>query len=303
MIAAAVLLAATVGAQPPARESRAPQTDQTIDVAQGARLVIDNFAGEVVVRTWDRNALRVQARHRERAKVNITPSPTLVRIRSASGDAGSVDYEITAPAWMAMRIGGTYNFITVEGTQSEVVAETTRGDIVIKGGTGTITAKSIQGQVVVEGARGRILASSVNEGIRISDASGDITAETTNGDVRLTNVKSANVDVATINGDIVYDGPPADRGRYRFTTHNGSIIAYVPDTSSITFVVRTYNGSFQSAIPLSGPPRDEVRQGRRLSYTLGSGSAEMEMESFGGSIRVRRPGTAPAGGTKAKDKR
>lgn len=303
MIAAAVLVAATLAAQPPARESRAPQTDQTVDVTQGARLVIDNFAGEVVVRTWERNAVRVQARHRERAKVSITPSATQVRIRSASEDAGSVDFEITAPAWMAMRVGGTYNFITVEGAQSEVVAETTRGDVMIKGGTGTITARSIQGRVIVEGARGRITATSVNEGIRISDVSGDITAETTNGDVRLTGVKSANVDVATINGDIVYDGPPAERGRYRFTTHNGSIIAYVPDTSNVTFVVRTYNGSFGSAIPLTGPPREEVRQGRRLTYTLGSGSAEMEMESFGGSIRVRRPGTAPAPGARGKDKR
>jgi DUF4097 and DUF4098 domain-containing protein YvlB len=301
--AAVALIAATLAAQPPAREMRAPQTDQTIDVTKGARLVVDNFAGEVVIRTWDRNSLRVQARHRERAKVNITPSPSTVTVRSTSGAVGSVDYEITAPAWMAMRIGGTYNFITVEGAQSEVFAETTRGDITIKGGTGTITAKSIQGQVVVDGARGRITASSVNEGIRISDASGDITAETNNGDIRLTNVKSASVEITTINGDIVYDGPPAERGRYRFATHNGNIVAYLPDTASVTFIVRTYNGSFQAAMPVNGPPRDEVRQGRRLTYTLGSGSAEMEMESFGGSIRIRRPGTAPTAGTKAKDKR
>lgn len=301
--AAAALLAATLAVQPPAREARAPETDQTIDVAKGARLVVENFAGEVVVRTWDRNALRVQARHRDRTKVEITPTASLVTVRSSSRGAGSVDYEITAPVWMAMRIAGTYNFITVEGAQSEVVAETTRGDVMIKGGTGTITAKSIQGQVVVEGARGRITAGSVNEGIRISDASGDITAETTNGDIRLTNVKSTSVEITTINGDVVYDGPPAERGRYRFATHNGNIVAYVPDTSNVTFVVRTYNGSFQSAIPLNGPPREDVRQGRRLTYTLGNGSAEMEMESFGGSIRVRRPGTAPGAGTKPQDKR
>ena len=303
-ISAAVLLIATLSAQAAApRETRPPQTDQTIDVAKGARLVVDNFAGEVVVRTWDRNALRVQARHRDRAKVDITPTASLVTVRSTSSNAGSVDYEITAPAWMPMRIGGNYTFITVEGAQAEVVAETTRGDVVIKGGTGTITAKSIQGQVVVEGARGRITANSVNEGIRIADATGDIRAETTNGDIRLANVKSPNVEVETINGDVVYDGPPADRGRYRFATHNGNIVAYVPESSNVTFVVRTYNGSFQSAIPLSGPPREEQRRGRRLTYTLGNGSAEMEMESFGGSIRVRRPGSTPATTPSAKDRR
>ena len=293
MIAAALLIAASLVAQGPARETRAPQTDETITVAKGTRLVVDNFAGEVIVRTWDRDAIRVLARHRAQAKVNISPTASVVTIRSNSGSVGSVDYEITAPAWMPMRISGTYNFVTVEGAQSEVIAETTRGDVVIKGGTGTITAKSIQGEVIVEGARGRVTASSVNEGIRISDTSGDITAETTNGDIRMTNVKSANVEIATINGDIVYDGAPADRGRYRFATHNGNIILYVPETANVAFTVRTYNGSFQSAIPVKGPPRSEVRQGRRTTYTLGTGSAEMEMESFGGSIRVRRPGTAP----------
>jgi DUF4097 and DUF4098 domain-containing protein YvlB len=301
MIAAAFFIAATIVAQAPARETRAPQTDETVSVAKGTRLVVDNFAGEVIVRTWDRDAIRVQARHRAQAKVTINPTASVVTIRSNSGSVGSVDYEITAPAWMPMRISGTYNFVTVEGAQGEVIAETTRGDVVIKGGT-TITAKSIQGEVIVEGARGRVTASSVNEGVRIADTSGDITAETTNGDIRMTNVKSANVEIATINGNIVYDGAPAERGRYRFATHNGNIVVYVPETASVAFTVRTYNGSFQSAIPLNGPPRSEVRQGRRHTYTLGTGSAEMEMESFGGSIRVRRPGTAPTSTPKEKEK-
>ena len=301
MIAAAALIVATFVAQAPAREARPPQTDQTINVTKGTRLVVDNFAGEVIVRTWDRDALRVQARHRESAKVSIDPAASVVTVRSRSGGVGSVDYEITAPSWMPMRISGTYNFVTVEGAQSEVFAETTRGDVIIKGGTGTISAKSIQGAVVVEGARGRVTANSVNEGIRISDTAGDITAETTNGDIRMTNVKSTNVEVTTVNGDIVYDGAPAERGRYRFATHNGNVVLYVPESANVAFTVRTYNGSFQSAINLSGPPRSEVRQGRRTTYTLGTGSAEMEIESFGGSIRVRRPGTAPSATTKDKD--
>jgi hypothetical protein len=35
-----------------------------------------------------------------------------------------------------------------------------------------------------------------------------------------------------------------------------------------------------------------VRRGRRVSFTLGAGSADVELESFGGEISVRRPGTA-----------
>jgi DUF4097 and DUF4098 domain-containing protein YvlB len=293
MIAATTLLMALV-IQGPARDTRPPQTDETISVTKGARLVVENFAGEVVVKTWDRDSLRVQARHGGRAKVDIRQTPTIVTVRSESGGIGSVDYDISAPAWMTVRVTGSFNFITVEGTQGEVHAETTRGDVVIKGGTGTVTAKSIQGQVIVEGARGKVTAVSVNESIRIADSSGDIMAETNNGHITLTGIKSADVEVATINGNIVFEGPPADRGRYRFTTHNGNITVAVPEAANVTFIVRTYNGSFSSTLNLAGPPRSEVRQGRRNTYTLGTGSAEMEMETFGGFIRVRRPGEVPS---------
>lgn len=274
--------------------SRPPQTDQTIDAVKGTRLRVENFAGEVIVRTWNRDAVRVQARHGSRVKVDVRNTPTGLTVRTPSSRRGSVDYEITVPPWMPISISGTYNFVTVEGAQSEVSAETTKGDVVIKGGTGSVTAKSIQGQVIVEGARGRITASSVNDGIRISDASGDITAETTNGNIRLSQITSNSVEVSTVNGDIAFEGPPAERGRYRFTTHNGNITATMPETASVTFFVRTYQGNFGSALKLAGPPRAEVRQGRRQTYTLGSGSAEMEMETFGGDIRIRAAGAAPA---------
>ena len=288
---------------PQAREVRPPETDQTVSVTRGARLTIDNFAGEVIVKTWDRDQLRVQARHPSRTKVNIKSGPTTVSVRShTSGAPGSVDYEITAPAWMPVTIDGTFNFIIVEGAQSEVSANTTRGDVIIRGGSGTVVAKSIEGEVTVEGARGRVTASSVNQGIRITGVTGDITADTNNGSIILTKITSSNVELTTINGQVVYEGTVADRGRYRFTTHNGNITATLPETSNVTFAVRSYSGSFSSQHQVKGPPAEEMQKGRRLIYTLGNGSAEMEMETFGGTIRVRRPGTTTKEQEKDKGK-
>ena len=273
--------------------SRPPDSDQTVSVSRGARLTVDNFAGEVIVKTWERDQLRVQARHQSRTKIYVRPGPATVSVRSqSSGAPASVDYEITAPAWMAMKIEGTFNFITVEGAQAEVSVSTVRGDVIIRGGAGTITAKSIEGEVIIEGARGRVTAGSVNQGIRITGVSGDISADTNNGSIILTGITSSNVELTTVNGQVVYEGAVADRGRYRFTTHNGHITATIPESSNVTFSVRSYSGSFSSQHDVKGPPAEEVRRGRRTNYVLGNGSAEMEMESFGGHIRVRRPGTA-----------
>jgi DUF4097 and DUF4098 domain-containing protein YvlB len=292
-VATAALVVALTAQQAQVQERgvRAPQTDQTVPVTRGMRLGVNNFAGEVVVHSWDKDLLRVQARHSMHTRVGIKTAPGGISI-DASGPAGSVDYDITAPSWMPIKIEGTYNFVTVDGVQSEVSAETVRGDIVVKGGTGFVTAKSVEGEVIVEGARGRVTANSVNEGIKITGASGEISAETINGSITLSRVESTSVDVSTVNGDISYEGTASDSGKYRFTTHNGDISVTLPETANVTFSVRIYNGDFSSSLPVKGPGAGEARKGKRLIYTLGTGAAEMELESFGGEIRLRRAGAA-----------
>ena len=230
--------------------------------------------------------------------MQTTGNAVQLRSKGSEGPGAGIDYEITAPAWMPVKVSGQFLYVGIEGAQNEVSAETVRGDIVVKGGSGFVTAKSIEGEVIVEDARGRINVSSVNEGIRITGSGGEITAETTNGDITLTKIDAKSVETATVNGDIRYEGSVVDGGRYRFTTHNGDVTMVVPENSNVTFSVRTYNGDFHTNLPLK--TLGEVRRGRRLTYTLGGGSAEVELESFGGTIRVRRPGTTPP--VKGKDK-
>ncbi len=293
LTATVALLGALAAAQPvgQSRDTRTPQTDQTVPVTRGTRLLVDNFAGEVVIRTWDKDAVHVVARHFPRAQVSIKTGESTLSVISSRRTAGSVDFEIAVPAWMAVKVDGEFNFVDVQGTQADVSVSTVRGDIVIHGGSGFISARSVQGAVSIEGARGKISASSVNERVSITASGGEIVADTTNGDVSFDRVDTTSVDATTINGNITFDGVPAPRGQYRLSTHNGNIIVAVPETSNVTFNVRTYKGDFTSALPTTGPAAGRVRGGRRVSFTLGSGSAEMELESFGGEIQLRRPGT------------
>ena len=295
--AALVYMLAAPVASGEQRQARTPDTDQTVPVSRGARLALDNLAGDVVIHTWDRDSLRVQARHGARTKIVIRPGTSSVTVtaESSSGPSGAVDYDITAPTWMAMKIEGQFNDVTIDGAQSEVSVDTVRGDILIKGGTGVITGKTIQGAVTVEGARGKVNVSSVNQGIKVTGSSGEIVAETTNGSITLSEIASSSVDVATVNGDVAFDGTLVDSGRYSFATHNGDIVLTVPETSNATFNVRTYNGELTTSLPFKGPEPTEARRGKRMSYTLGNGSADVDVESFGGEITLRRAGAPRTG--------
>jgi DUF4097 and DUF4098 domain-containing protein YvlB len=250
------------------------------------QLVINSFAGEVIVRGWARDEVRVLARHLSRVKVDVRAGENAIRITSGSSSGTpSVDYEISAPVWMPVRVNGQFNYVEVDGIQADVSAETVRGDIQVKGASGIISLKSIEGVVRVEDSKGRITVSSVNEAIAVIRSTGDVTAETINGEIEMTDLKASNAEATTVNGDVHYTGTVSDNGLYRFTTHNGDILMGVPDRLNATVSVRTYQGEFRTSLAVDA---GEVRRGRRQTFTVGSGGAQIELESFGGEIRLRR---------------
>ena len=256
----------------------------------------------MTVRGWDKDAVRVQARHAPATRVLIrnTRSTLSVQSESSAGPSGGVEYEINVPRWMPVAVEVTNDNITIEGTESDVAVETVRGHVSIKGGSGTVRAESVEGRVVVEGAKGRITVSSVNDLIRIDDVVGEVSADTTNGAITLARVQSSTVDASTVNGSVTYQGTVADDGHYRLATHNGDIVVSIPGAANVTFDVRTYNGRFSSDLAVKGSP--PARRGGHGLYTLGTGAAQMELESFGGSISVRDT-AAPQRPGKLKDKR
>ena len=54
--------------------------------------------------------------------------------------------------------------------------------------------------------------------------------------------------------------------------------------------VSTFNGDFESAFPVT---LRETRKGKRFSFTIGSGSAQVTLESFQGTVQLVRPGSRP----------
>src|SRR4051812_8855606 len=265
-------------------------TDQTVNVSKGTKLDVNNFAGDVIVKVWDKDAVRVEVMHSDRESVDIKQGEQTLSVRSRSvrgGPPRSLDYTISIPKWMAVAVSGTYADVTLQDVGADVTVETTRGDITVSGGSGFISLKSVQGEISLEKAKGRIEVRAVNEGIRLADINGDLSAESTNGSIILDRIDSANVDLYSVNGNISYDGPIKDKGLYRLTTHNGLIAVGLPEKVNVVLRVRTYNASFRSTFPVK---TDDENQRKRFTATLGNGSAHMELESFGGTIALRRPG-------------
>jgi DUF4097 and DUF4098 domain-containing protein YvlB len=275
----------------PGGPETSPRTDQTVDVAKGTRLVVSNNAGEVTVRSWDRDQVRVLATHNPRITVDIATADNTLRVRSRAerGPANLVDYQITVPRWMAVNLSGTYLESTIEGTTAEVTVESVHGNIRVVGGSGNVNLRSVEGIITIDKASGKLQATTINEGIRLTNISGDVTAETTNGDIFIENAQTTSLDVSTVNGDITFNGTMRDGGAYRLSTHGGDLRVGLGGAPNATIFVRTFQGDFNADFPIQLPDGQSAREGsKRFNFTLGSGSARVELQTFNGDIVVAR---------------
>ena len=266
------------------------QIDSTVPVERGQRLEVNAFAGEIAVTTWNRNAVRVEGEStgRTRLEISRTGSTLEVRTEGRHGSAGMADIKVTVPVWLPLDLSGVHTDIAITGTRAQVTAETVQGEISVEGGEGLVSLQSVEGQVSLRGAKGRIEVHSVNEDIAIAASSGDITAETVNGEITLQKVDATNLAASTVNGDIDYEGPIRSGGRYDLSSHNGDLTLAVGEGTSASVTVSTFNGEFASEFPVT---LTETRKGKRFSFTLGSGSAQVNLESFQGTIQLVRPGS------------
>jgi hypothetical protein len=275
----------------------APQQpfDTTFAVRSAGTLRLDNRQGSIAVDSWERDEVRVRARTAGNTRVRLDREGSIVELDASGrrGPAGTADWEITVPRRFDVEIDAFNSNIQVTGVEGDVQAETTNGSIVLTAIRGRINAESTQGRITIRDSRGELHAETVNQGIDVSGHDGEIHAETVNGGIQMDGIRSASVDAETVNGNVQYDGEIRDGGRYALSTHNGAIVLFVPTAANADVTVETFRGEIDSEFPIRIQGGTGSR--RHLEFTIGSGGARIELASFGGSVRLRRParGSSP----------
>jgi hypothetical protein len=270
-------------------------TDTTVAVGPGTRLQLRNLVGDIDVTTWTREAVRIRATHAPRERIRIERRGAVLAVgpRERPGPPTEVDFQLVVPRGMPVSLEAMSASAKVRDIAADLSIQTVAGEIAVLGGDGDVWLSTVQGAVSVAGTRGRLEVSSVDGEIRLLETAGRILAESVNGGVAMRRVVSDSVEVSTVNGDVCYDGTITGTGRYRFRTHNGDIAVGVPERTGATVTLATYRGEIDSDFPLRVGEKGEHN---RFKLRLGDGRAQLDLESFGGVIRLRRPGADGAAG-------
>jgi DUF4097 and DUF4098 domain-containing protein YvlB len=297
----------------PAGEDGRESTDTTLSVPARGRLELENLSGAILVSVWDRSAMRVRAEHGPRTRVEVDVRPATVTLRSIRRlripDPGNprrpriaeldipsrVDYRLTVPRGMSLRLSGVNSGISVEGVEGTVSAEAVNGPVTVRGGRGPVRANSINGGVEITGVHGSVEAESVNDGVVLRDVEGRVRVESVSGDVELEGIASDAVEGSTVSGDLRFSGSLLPAGSYRFESHSGDVTVVLPERPDVVVSMSTYSGNFESSFQgQSSTMTSRKGLGKEIELTLGEGRAELSLESFSGLIRLVRAGEAAA---------
>ena len=208
-----------------------------------------------------------------------------IEAKGRRGLSSVVDYQLTVPAWMALDIGGMNAEVSIDGTKAPVKVETLEGNISLRGGAETVTLTTVNGRIDVTGARGRVELHAVSEGVTVTDlVGGELVVESVSGDIDLRRIDAKSVDAQTISGEVIYEGRIVDAGSYSFLTHSGDVTLAIAETTNASISVVTGSGEVRSSFSLKA----ERASRRRSTYRMGTGSANVEVETFSGDVEMIR---------------
>ena len=266
-------------------------TDTTITLRSATALELNSFEGNITVIAGARGTLRVQADHDDDTEVEIDQRGGRISV-SASTRYGpaEVTWRLTVPPDLALELSAHSGDVTVTGVKARIEVSSVEGGVTVRGGVGQVALETVEGDVLLEDANGYMTLSSVDGDIAVRNSAGGLQVNTVDGEVLLDGVRSDNVQANTVDGDIHLVGEILASGRYHLTSHDGDVTVTAPSIDA-EVSISTFSGDFESDFPVT---LTRVSDRRRMSFTLGKGGARLELESFDGSVALRK-GTRVSG--------
>ena len=259
--------------------------DTTLAARAGTRLSVNNMSGEITVRAWDRQQVRIVAEY-DQARVQVDESAGHISIRTTHRRSESdVEFTITVPVGTAVELSGVSTDISLDGVCGEASVNTVSGDVDVRC-VGEATIQSVSGDVTVLDARAGLEVGSTSGDVVVRGARGDVAAHSVSADVDLSQVDGTNISAETVSGSVAWAGRILDTGRYRFETHSGDVTVRVAGNLNAQISVGTFSGDFETDFPIELAPGSKM--GREWEFRLGNGSARLRLRSFSGTIGLRR---------------
>ena len=263
----------------------ATPSDTVVSVQRGDLLRIENFSGELLIRSWDRSEVNVEFEGRRDSALEISRRAGRVELRPSlrKGRDRNHVYVVFVPAWLPVEIRGAELDVRAEGLGARLEVTTRDGDISVRNHSGEVVARALDGVIDVRRSTGTFEITSLDDDVSVFDIEGDLFIEANDGDIEMIGIDAGVVDAGTMDGDIDFSGVIQAGGEYQLTTHDGDISFEVPPGAGAEFSVATYSGEFETELPIL---LQRLERGGELNFEVGGGGSQVRLRAFDGAIRL-----------------
>ena len=204
--------------------------------------------------------------------VDTTADP-LISLDPQLGDK-STDYSLDVPLGSSLQIRNPEGSVQIQTLQGEASLDSVGGTISVSDVAGHLAIRSIGGDIEMVRPSGRVEADSVN------------------GSVRIVSASSSRLRVSTTSGKIFYEGDFLPGGVYELKDYNGDMEILAPASASFEVNASTVRGKVIADPDISFKPKRHPAfrppGSSSLFGTHNTGSANLDLTSFSGTIRIHR---------------
>ncbi len=270
------------------------EVERRVPARPDGLVTVSNVAGSVTVVGWNRDEVEVigYLGHRvEELEIDssgrVTDIEVELRGRSHGSDS-SARLEIRVPQGSDLDIEVVSAEVEVSDVHGDVTIETVSGSIDLEGTSKAADLESVSGSINVEGNFDRLDAESVSGRIRVRGEAREVELSTVSGELELRVDGIRRGDLSTTSGSIELVGKLDARAEIEADSHSGRVELQLPPSTSARFRVSTHSGRISNEL---GPPAERTSRygpGRKLEFELGGGDGRITIDTFSGSVSLRR---------------
>ena len=270
--------------------------EQSWPTEADVRVQIEILSGRIEIEGWDRNEVVVRVGGDSAAAVDVKASRRRIRIRGPKfrGDRSirnmedfEVDVHVSVPAHSRIEVKTTNGRISAEGVAGTVEFITANGNIEVRGKPTEAKLETINGSIKLEGRGTLVDARTVSGSIDLSGVGSELFASAISGSIRAEAESLERIDMKTLSGSIELTTRLDDGARVNLKSFSGAIELEVPGDTSSRFEIRSFSGGIRNELPITDTT-SAGGQGRHLRFTSGEGEGRVTIESFSGSVEIRK---------------
>lgn len=226
---------------------------QTYPLNANGRISLSNINGSITIDAWDRNEVRVEA------------------VKTADSRETLAEVEIE-----------------VESRPDYLEIETDYQNWRNRNGEGWRDNRRLKVDYKLTVPRTAVLneIEAVNGSVTVSDMNNYTKVSAVNGQVKATNLSGTAI-LSTVNGETQADFSSIQpTSKISLSTVNGQVVLLIPSDANATVKADTLNGSINNNLGL--PVRKGQYVGRDLHGRIGSGEAQIKLNSVNGGLTINR---------------